>query len=311
MIEDASARTAMQDLYQALADELTSSGLLIPTAVRGVYGRSAVFERIALAVDLLVCNESKAAGSVEQFFPPVVPRETLRSTGYMGNFPHLCGSVHGFEGKERDQTTLVQAVAEGGDWSPWLSQTDMVLCPAACYHVYPTLSGTLPSEGRQITLWGYVFRHEPSVDPARLQSFRMREDIRVGNPAQVSEWRARWMRRTEELLSTLGLEVRLEVANDPFFGRGGKLMGAGQREQALKFEALAPIASDVDLTAIASINYHQDHFGSAFEIRTPDARTAHSACIGFGLERITLALLKKHGVDPTTWPTSVRNALWP
>jgi seryl-tRNA synthetase len=301
----------MEEVYQAFQDELVAAGLLIRTAVQGLYGRSAVFEGIAQAVDRLATGEARKLGAVEQFFSPVVPRETLRRTGYMGNFPQLCGSVHSFEGKERDQGKLLETVETAGDWSPWMSQTDMTLCPAACYPLYPTLTGTLPAEGRQVTMWCYVFRHEPSPDPARMQTFRQREDIRIGTPEQVLEWREGWMQRAQRILTGLGLDVKLDVANDPFFGRGGKLMGTSQREQQLKFEALAPVASEVNLTAISSINYHQDHFGQSFDIRTPDGKPAHTACIGFGLERITLALLKKHGFDPEQWPASVRKVLWP
>ncbi len=300
----------MQNEYQTYAGELIDAGLLIPSAVPGLYGRSPVFESIAHAVDQLAAREAKAQGAVELHFPPIVPRETLRKTGYMGNFPHLCGSVHSFEGKDRDQQALLQTVEGGGDWTPWMTQTDVTLCPAACYSVYPTLTGALPEEGKQVTLWCYVFRREPSEDPARMQVFRMREDIRIGTPDQVMAWRDRWMKRGKELLDSLGLEVKLDVANDPFFGRGGKMMGKSQREQELKFELLAPIASKDNLTAICSLNYHQEHFAHTFGIDTPDGAHAHTACIGFGLERVTLALLKRHGFDPDGWPSDVREQLW-
>jgi hypothetical protein len=36
---------------------------------------------------------------------------------------------------------------------------------------------------------------------------------------------------------------------------------------------------------------------------------AHSACIGFGLDRITLALFATHGTDVEAWPEGVRSAL--
>ena len=32
-------------------------------------------------------------------------------------------------------------------------------------------------------VFSYCFRHEPSVDPARMQMFRMREFVRIGEPA--------------------------------------------------------------------------------------------------------------------------------
>ncbi|HEY1334850.1 MAG TPA: hypothetical protein VGF31_11390, partial [Myxococcaceae bacterium] len=63
------------------------------------------------------------------------------------------------------------------------------------------------------------------------------------------------------------------------------------------------------LTAVCSFNYHQDHFGRLFEISLPDGSIAHTACLGFGLERATLALFRRHGLDPREWPAAVRAVL--
>jgi seryl-tRNA synthetase len=87
------------------------------------------------------------------------------------------------------------------------------------------------------------------------------------------------------------------------------MMASSQREQALKFELLIPIESVENPTACQSFNYHQDHFGSLWGIRTAADETAHTACVGFGMERLTLALFKHHGLDIDGWPNSVRSAL--
>ena len=50
-------------------------------------------------------------------------------------------------------------------------------------------------------------------------------------------------------------------------------------------------------TAVASFNYHQDHFAATYGIVIEGGEAAHTACLGFGLERITLALLREHGLD--------------
>jgi len=59
------------------------------------------------------------------------------------------------------------------------------------------------------------------------------------------------------------------------------------------------------------INWHQEHFTSTFGITRSGGRTAHTACLGFGLERVTLALIKAHGFQPDRWPAAVREQLWP
>ena len=77
----------------------------------------------------------------------------------------------------------------------------------------------------------------------------------------------------------------------------------------LKLEIVTPIDSDTRPTAIASVNYHQDHFASVFGISTADGQAAHTACVGFGLERIALALYRRHGFNRGSWPLSTRGAL--
>ena len=72
---------------------------------------------------------------------------------------------------------------------------------------------------------------------------------------------------------------------------------------------LVPVISEENPTALCSFNYHQDKFGDAFAIRTPDGATAHTACLGFGLERATMALFQAHGFDPKRWPDAVRQRL--
>jgi seryl-tRNA synthetase len=88
------------------------------------------------------------------------------------------------------------------------------------------------------------------------------------------------------------------------------MLADGQKQQKLKFEALVPVISAEKPTACCSFNYHQEHFGHVFGIRTADDQVAHTACLGFGLERVTMALFKAHGFDPKAWPEAVRERLW-
>ncbi len=48
------------------------------------------------------------------------------------------------------------------------------------------------------------------------------------------------------------------------------MLATSQKEQNLKFEILVPIISAENPTAICSFNYHQEHFGEVFDIRTAD-----------------------------------------
>ena len=142
-----------------------------------------------------------------------------------------------------------------------------------------------------------------------MQMFHQREIVRIAEPETVQAWRDVWRDRAVKLLSQVGLEVKLEVATDPFFGRSGRMLAASQHEQQLKFEVVCQIAGP-EPTAVASFNYHQEHFASAYEISLADGTEAHTACLGFGLERIAIALFRTHGFDFRQWPAEVRSRLW-
>jgi seryl-tRNA synthetase len=301
--------TAAQQKYQK---ELVDAGLLIPLGMPGVYGRSGVFEGVIEHFERFITRRGAHQNAEVMKFPPLLNRQHYLATDHIQNFPNLMGSVHSFHGNDRAHLKMMEKKEKGEDWSRDLDATDIMLVPAACYPLYPTASGTtLPAQGRVVDLISFVFRHEPSPDPARMQMFRQREYVRLGTPEQALAHRNYWLKTAEQMLKEVELDVTPVVANDPFFGRGGKMMAAAQKEQDLKYELVIPVATPEKPTACASSNCHLDHFGHAFNIKSADGRPAHSACVGFGLERIALALFRKHGFDPDRWPASVKRVLEP
>jgi seryl-tRNA synthetase len=296
----------------AFLAELTERGLLLQTGVAGVYGRGGAFEDVRELVAAMVTRAVAPEAPERVHFPPVLPRRDLETVGYLKSFPHLAGSIFSFEGSEGEAAEQYERACRHEDWSEFQDMTDLVLTPAACYPVYPAIAarGPLAPGGLTVDAGGsYVFRHEPSGDPARLQMFHQREIVRIGEPETVQDWREVWRHRAVELLGSLGLEVQLEVATDPFFGRSGRMLAASQRQQQLKFEVTTQIAGP-EPTAVASFNYHQDHFASSYGLRMADGSEAHTACLGFGLERITIALFRAHGLESQGWPGAVRERLW-
>jgi seryl-tRNA synthetase len=291
---------------------LFAAGLLIDSGVPGVYGHSEVFERIRDNLDARLTAEARSRGAIKLRFPPVLPRRQLELTGYLGNMPHLAGSIFSFDGTDAEAAEQARRAADHEDWSEFQTQTDVTLMPAACYPVYPAIAqrGRLAAGGVFVDAGGsWVFRHEPSQDPARRQIFHQHELVRIGEPDVVLSWREEWANRGLELLRSFGLDARLDKANDPFFGRQGRMLAANQRAQDLKLELLVQIAGP-EPTAMASFNHHLDHFGSTYGIELADGGTAHTACLGFGHERIVLGLLRTHGLDPEGWPEPVRAQLW-
>ncbi|HPG25205.1 MAG: amino acid--[acyl-carrier-protein] ligase [Spirochaetaceae bacterium] len=288
---------------------LVDHGYWIATGAPGIFGRTARFNAILEGFDALVIDVGREAGAERVEFPPVMDREILRRAGFMESFPELCGSIHGYRAAKGSHLDLIDRVEAGGDWTEYLEQLPLTLSPAACYPLYPSCTGRLPAGGRLFDLSTFAFRAEPSDDPARLQAFRQHENVRLGAPEDVRAWRDAWSGRGLEMLGALGLDARLELATDPFFGRGGRLLAANQLAEELKFEVVVPITSESSPTALCSFNYHEDKFARAFDITTADGGLAHSACIGFGLERVVLALLETHGFDLTVWPARVREAV--
>jgi seryl-tRNA synthetase len=306
----------MSDLVlaqEAFRDQLTAAGLLIPMGEAGLMGRNGTFESILTAVGSAVTRAASDFNEIHWHFPPVVPRSLVHRVGYMRSFPDLLGSIHAFSGDDAGQKTILDAIENEIDYGSTLATSDAVLLPASCYPIYLALEGSeVPASGRAFHTVGMCYRHEPSPDPARLRCFRQHEHVIVGSPEVAENYAHEWHGRAVSLLRSIGLPAELVVANDPFFGRAGRLMKAQQNSQALKHEVVVPICSDEHPTAIASINRHHDHFGTPFSIGLEHRdEPAHTACVGFGLERVTLALLKHLGLDPQVWPASIRGVLWP
>lgn len=300
------------DAQVCLLHQLFEEGILHDSGVDGLYARSGVFEDVVTRFEQLAIALGRDEISEAIAFPPGMPRDAFLTSGYMKNFPQLAGTVHAFCGDDHDHMELLRCLEVGDDWTKNQEVTDIVLTPAACYPLYPILArrGPLPEDGAYVGLQSYCFRREPSRDPARMQMFRMREYVRVGSAEQTVSFREAWKARGQELMAKLGLPCHVEVANDPFFGRAGRMMGASQREQQLKFELVVPINAAAKPTACMSFNYHMDNFGKVWDIRQADGSPAHTACVGFGLERIALALFRHHGMKVEDWPAAVRDALW-
>lgn len=293
-------------------DALIEAGLLISTGVPGLFGRSQVFEDVLERFDHLVTLSGQEDQAEVLRFPPAVNRADFEQSGFLKSFPQLAGTLVSFEGTPQEHLRMLDLIHEGKDWSCCQTMTDVAFTPAACYPVYPVAArrGPVPEAGRLFDVFSYCFRHEPSDDPARMQLFRMREYVLIATAERVVPWRDAWIERGQSLLHSVGLAAVADVANDPFFGRGGRMLALDQREQSLKFELVIPICSQEKPTAVMSFNYHQDHFGTAFGLHSESGVTAHTACVGFGMERIALALFKTHGLDPQSWPAPVRERLW-
>jgi len=284
--------------------------LLHSTGVNGVYGRSAAFEQVVDGLAALISRHREGDAEILRF-PPVINREHIEKAGYLHSFPNLLGAVCCLHGDEAQIRGAVDRPAKDGGWTSALTATDLVLTPAACYHVYPLAAarGRVPAEGLIFDVACDCFRHEPSQDVDRLQSFRMREYVCIGSPQQASDFRDRWIKQGQQIADSLGLRSSIAPASDPFFGRAAKIMAGAQIEQALKFELLIAVRSSEQPTACMSFNCHRDHFGVKWNLRDATGALAHTACAAFGMDRLALALFSTYGTVLSRWPASVRDTL--
>lgn len=313
MTETQGGEAQLEAARRQFRDELVAAGLLMPMGIDGLYGRGAVFESIVDGIDHAVRTKgAEVHGDRAKVlrFPPVYPREQFEKTDYIASFPDLTGAISTFTGGNAEHRALLADRDAGLPWDGHLSPSGTMLVTAACHPSYATLPSDLPDGGVVMDIYGYCFRHEPAVDPARMQAFRMHEYVLVGTPDQAQTHRDSWVDHGMAVLTELGLDARPAAANDPFFGRVGKMLAANQRDENLKTELLVRLYGDLhEGTALVSANCHRDHFGEAFSIRTTDGGVAHSACVGFGMERIALGMLRTHGLDPASWPQAVRTTL--
>lgn len=294
---------------ETLLQRMLAGGLLVETGVPGLYGRSGTYHDVAAATAAMVTGWASTLGATRLHLPPLLARATFAHTNYLESFPDLMGSVHVFSGGDREHKELLRRVETSEDWPALLEPAEVVLASAACHGVYPLCTGRLPEGGRFFDVESYCFRHEPSEHPARMQSFLMHEVVYVGAAEEAWTHREEGLAHGLEMLENLGLPMRAVPAADPFFGRVGAVLAAGQVEDQLKLEGVTPIPGTEGVTAVMSANCHRTHFGHAFGIATADREVAHSACVAFGIDRIVVALLARHGLDPSSWPGSVREQL--
>jgi seryl-tRNA synthetase len=113
----------------------------------------------------------------------------------------------------------------------------------------------------------------------------------------------------QDSFAEFGIAYRVESATDPFFVGEFRKQTAFQSAFQLKFEIRASLPFKNSTLAVGSYNYHQDFFGRNLNITLPDGSAAHTACVGFGLERMAYAFLAQFGFDQKNWPEAVRKAV--
>jgi hypothetical protein len=236
------------------------------------------------ALDRLFTGLADRTGALTVIGPPLLPAAGLAGLDYFRNFPHLGVSAARFA---EDQVT---ELAGGADVSGQpVEPTGYVLPSATCYGVFLSLAGQELGTEKRVTAVGRCFRNESHYDGLRrLWGFHMREVVYLGTTDGAAAHLARARQFVTDLAGRLGVDVRYEAANDPFYDRDSSRAKLTALDP-VKYEFVTP-----DGTAIASVNRHRTFFGDRLGITAGGAPVATS-CAAFGLERWVHALEHAHG----------------
>lgn len=245
--------------------------------------------RLLRAFDAVVLRWAAAWGAPEYRYPFLMRCQDLDTFDYYDNFPHLGLAAARLDPQHLG--TLLAQTPRPVDRMPTevMEPTAFALPSAACYSVYLDLAdSTLPAEGVLRTTAGTCFRNEDHYQGLqRLLGFTMREIVCIGGEEAAKNHLVRAKDAVTELCAALGLDLKLEVATDPFFDKnGGKA----------KMQRLFPVKEEfvVDGLAIGSVNYHRNFFGERCEIVAGE-EPAHTSCLAFGLERWVHVLTDRFG----------------
>jgi len=251
-------------------------------------------------VDRSILELAKEWSATDVQFPTLISAHELGRLDYFRSFPHLATFATYLDPQESNLTRFTSGEVLDGAGALQLTQTAPVrevLTPAACYHLYIHEQGSTLGRASYYTTRNTCFRRETHYEALRRQwGFSMREIVCMGTLDEVKAFLTRGREQVNGLLAQAGLPVEWTTATDPFFRPSASAKYLAQRLNPTKLEAV--FGGDL---AIASVNLHQDHFGSTYGIERA-GEAAYSGCIAFGLERWLYAILTQHGLSPCAWP---------
>ncbi len=288
---------------------------------QGQVGLSGPALALANTIDRQVAKigRERFAGQ-ERHYPAIIPVDVLVQCGYTSSMPqHLSLVTHMRE--DMEAIDKFRSANHGHrsmrvpDASA-LGAPKVGLCPALCYHCYPTLTNRkLDERGHVETSVGRIARYESSsmVGLDRLWEFTQRSIIWVGEEEFCNE-RRRWaIDAAMDLARAWDVDCSIETANDPFFASVATAMTLWQTTHQLKFELRAGVEPDdvgnPRTLAAASFNLHGHHFGDAFDIADRSGGPAFSGCASWGVERWVLVIFTQHGLDVQRWPAALRDSV--
>jgi seryl-tRNA synthetase len=280
----------------------------------GYVESSGVYLDLLRLLDSYVLGYALELGAKEFQFPSTLPLAVAERCGVLDNYPHQVCSVHTPLSRSATENKGSCGSEETSKLTARLAGSDTILSPAVCYHFWchpAQLQCEKPGDTYLGTAVGRCYRAEVKalMGLDRLQEFNMREIFAVGDLEQLSILRKDFLEFVQQMMIRFELWGRIQTASDPFFVNVYAKKRLFQANLKLKYELLAWLPDRSEMLAVASINDHRDHFTRAFGLTSERGAQVHSSCLAFGLERLALAIIAQHGLEPGNWPVEISRLL--
>ncbi|WP_437637676.1 hypothetical protein [Sorangium sp. So ce854] len=274
----------------------------------GLYIFGPAFTRLMRALDQVCLGLARRLGAQEYTVPAYTTWEVLEASNYVRLFPQHLTFGHVLE-HDLDAVERFATARSREEQQSMTRPSPLVMLPAACLHCYTLKRDQRIDDPLLMTVVGHCSRYEARrmTYPGRLWNFHLREIVYLGSLPGAAAFRRQIVDELSALAGQIGLPCRLESATDPFFTSARAGLAFYQHASDLKYELVGALPGGDRSLAIASLNYHQQHFSQSFNLRDGAGELLHTACLGFGLERWAYWLLSHLGDDERNWPEILRD----
>ena len=242
-------------------------------------------------INLLLSNLISEFFDISNYYrtPSLLERKTAQKCGYFN-----VGSQHMFFVNQLKKNTdifdkydkFLQESKSIEKLSEFLEESELVLTPAVCLHLYPHLNNqnlNLNSDGYiGFDVLGNAYRDEGGNinNTNRFREFNVHEFVFFGSQEKLQDLFLDILDFMMIFLDSLLILKNVEYSNDMFFGSQEQDLLFSQIITKDKIEAIGIKTSG----SIASINFHKDKFTREFDI-SADTKI-NSMCLAFGIDRI-------------------------
>lgn len=214
--------------------------------------------------------------------PALIDGDVLKKCNYFESFPQHLSAVSTVKEGKLNEVSSAKHVNDKD-----LQTHNKFLTPAACLHLYPMLEGKDIDE-LNITTRARVYRYERNRydEIGRFWDFTVREMVFVGSKIYVQKMLKEIRDKALAYAKKITPNAKLVLSSDVFYeNKRNVIKKKLQIVNEKKYELVIPI--DSEDVAVASFNYHGEHFSLPFNFNKNG--TIVSGCVGFGLERWLLA----------------------